>query len=462
MQTSGSQPKAEGVPVPVPVPVLGDDGKAGGGQDALWPLVETIESTLLGISLAILGIAPRAGAFVLCALAIATSIEAIRSWPPWTFRRSVMAEILSSPAVALFALIGWACISATWASEPAFTVTSVGQIAAIVAGAGVTGYLLPAQMAALPPQRRRRFVRAVLLGFLIGLSFVAVEFVSANAVSHLLFARFPRLMGDNAKDFVRDGGKLLGFLPFYLDRNVAALTLGLPGVAVALRYYLPPDRSAWGIALALGAAVVVIAFSWSGAAKLAAVAGLVAAAAWSWRPGEARLILQALLIAGIVLAVPIAELPVKLGLDQGAALPPSARERIAIWGHTAAAVREAPLRGIGAQSTRFMSAQERMRVEGVTGERRALGWHSHNVVLQTWLELGAIGAGLLLWTLLAFVRAIGRWDERMQPAGAALIVMVMAIAVTGWGMWQPWLVAAIGIASVGLVLVPAGRGNRIH
>jgi O-antigen ligase len=108
--------------------------------------------------------------------------------------------------------------------------------------------------------------------------------------------------------------------------------------------------------------------------------------------------------------------------------------------------------GIGAQSTRFQSSGT-MTIPGIAGERRELGWHAHNFILQAWLELGAVGAALLMLFALALLRTLALQPPAARIAGAATFAAGLAIAVTGWGLWQSWLIAAIGLATLGVALV---------
>ncbi len=440
-------------------------------EDSAWPFLETVQSVLLAGTIAILGIAPRAGAIVLCALALVTLVYALRARQkgastPATpnAKRGIpaieaisphrrVATLMMSPLVAVAALVAWAGASSAWAKDPGLALSSVAQVALILAATFATIQLLPAQIAALPSVRQRRFRRAVPIGFAIGLGFVAVEFATGNTLTLAAVGRWPALMGDNAKDFVRDGDRLVALMPFHLDRNVAALTLLLPAVVVALRAWLPPRSRGLATAIALAAAAIVIVLSWSGAAKLAAAIGLITALIWREAPRATSIVLAAVLTAGVTLAIPIALLLATMGLDRNASLPASARERIAIWSATAVAVRATPIVGIGVQSTRFIAPGDLVHVDGINGARRPLGWHAHNAILQTWLEMGAIGAALLAWALLTVVQTIRRRVIHSQSASAALFVMTNCIAVTGWGMWQPWLAATIGIAALSLSAV---------
>ena len=71
--------------------------------------------------------------------------------------------------------------------------------------------------------------------------------------------------------------------------------------------------------------------------------------------------------------------------------------------------------------------------------------HAHNIFLQTWYELGAVGAvlfsaiGAVAWALLS------RRPAALQPYAFASFVSAVLIGAFSWGMWQTWFMAAYAI-----------------
>ena len=422
-----------------------------------WPLHETAIGTVLCVGTAAMGFAPRLLPVILSLLSVLTAAEVVRAGKPFT---QTLQEAFAPLAMKLsIAFLGLAGLSALWAAEPRLALQSTVQVGSLILATGLLVTLLPAYVSTLPPIRRRRFVRAAVLGFLAALVFLIVEVVAGNPFSFAALRAFPALAGDSAKGIVREGGRIVSFEPFYLDRNVAAMTLLVPAGVVALLAWLPRAVSR---PFAIGAVVVagvIAAISTSGAATLAAVSGLIVAlAGWRW-PLQTSRSLMAVVTVGVVLAVPLGHLPSKLGMETAPWVSPSARERAMIWDRTASAVLRNPLLGIGVQSTRFQEA-DRKEVVGLSGARRQLGWHAHNFVLQTWLELGAAGALLLLAFALAMLRTIEALAPSHRPAAFSLFAMVLAIGVTGWGLWQPWLIAVFGTAMMALVVTPASGRAR--
>lgn len=420
-----------------------------------WPPLETLHSSLIGISIAFMGFAPRLMPVLLSLTATFTVIEALRAGRrPGELLLAVINPLAMRVALA-FLLFGG--LSAFWASEASLALLSVTQVAILVLATGVLVALLPPHIARLPPPRRTRFVRAVPLGFATAALFLLVEIATGHAISLWVVTHLPGLVGDVGKDALRQGNRIVGFQPFYLDRNAAALALLVPGALFATRLWLRPDAARWTMLAIVLAGVIVAALSWSGAAKLAATLGALVALAVAWKPALTQRALLALIVLGVLLALPLGHLPSRMGLETAGWLPPSARERSMIWDRTATAVRNTPIAGIGVQSTRFQDQGKTVRLEGVVGERRPLGWHAHNIVLQSWLELGVIGALLLMTLGLSLVQAAAALQAAHRIAAISLLTMVAAIGVTGWGMWQPWLVAIVGMATASLWVAPPAK-----
>ena len=76
------------------------------------------------------------------------------------------------------------------------------------------------------------------------------------------------------------------------------------------------------------------------------------------------------------------------------------------------------------------------------------GPHSHNVFLQTWYELGAIGAFLFLLAGCGVIGLIARLPAAAQSFILAQFATFFAIAAFSWGVWQSWLMALTGLAPI--------------
>ena len=143
-------------------------------------------------------------------------------------------------------------------------------------------------------------------------------------------------------------------------------------------------------------------------------------------------------------------------------LPTSARARIIIWEYTAGQVLERPLPGIGADSTAKVKATARHAEEQPKGfvYRRTTGQHAHNVFLQTWYELGLVGAVLFAIAGAAVALRIWLLPRLAQPFAAAAFIAFASIAAFAWGIWQVWLVCAVALVPLYLTLAASAARKR--
>ena len=166
--------------------------------------------------------------------------------------------------------------------------------------------------------------------------------------------------------------------------------------------------------------------------------------------------------AAALLAAPIASLAFDHQLQLAEWLPQTARNRIILWGYTADEIKKAPLLGVGVASTRELDearAATAARPEGY-GYALRTGRHSHSIFMQTWYELGGLGAVLLLVIGLLGLRVLWRLPHVDQPMAFAGFVAAVTIGASSWGMWQTWFMAAYGIWAVLLALALEGARRR--
>ena len=87
------------------------------------------------------------------------------------------------------------------------------------------------------------------------------------------------------------------------------------------------------------------------------------------------------------------------------------------------------------------------------------GPHAHNVFLQVWYELGAVGARLFCALGLAVLAAIARAARPAQAYLAAGFASASVIGAFTWGLWQPWFLAAF-VFSAMLAILAAEAQRR--
>jgi O-antigen ligase len=142
-----------------------------------------------------------------------------------------------------------------------------------------------------------------------------------------------------------------------------------------------------------------------------------------------------------LLVVPVVLLAYRADLHTADWLSVNARARVIIWAATAEQARQHPFLGVGAGSTKRLG--DMRPKEERPGH--VLPWstslHAHNVYLQTWYELGFIGAILLLTLGLSLLSSISQLSPTSQGFALSTFVSGATIAGLSWGMWQPWFMA---------------------
>lgn len=165
-----------------------------------------------------------------------------------------------------------------------------------------------------------------------------------------------------------------------------------------------------------------------------------------------------LLTAGWVLAIvaviPIALLAGRGHLDKVPWLHHSLQHRFIIWNYTAEETLKAPIIGIGAYMTYVLGPERNKTAVREPGEqyKKTLSRHAHNVFLQTWYELGAVGAALLMACGLAVLAAVRRLGDRVQPFALATFATAVTMMSSSYGMWQTWYLALFALAAVALAI----------
>ena len=378
------------------------------------------------------GLAPL---FALTAVAaIAHFFIARRAFPPTPVRLGM--------GFATFLLL--AGLSALWSLTPAQSFQAVWPLAGILFGITV----LAGVARALDDMDRTQAQTALLGGFFVGLALMAIEAAFGFPVS-------------------RTGASLLnikaGFSVWMLKpaATIAALLLWPTLVLLHRKGFRWPAL----LVVATGTVAII------GLIKSdAAILGLILGGAvfgltmhWSRMMGPA---LGAILAVLMISApwVPMLFPDPRISMTGIEYLPNSAVHRILIWQTTAEHIHKRPWLGHGFDTSRSLYPSGTSKTVhfarptigksgGVAAEPIPL--HPHNMALQIWLELGAIGAGIALAAPLAMVAAVSRARlERMEQAASyGFLVTVIAIAVVAYGAWQAWWLSAIGLCGALFVAV---------
>ncbi len=362
-------------------------------------------------------------------------------------RLTIIANLAVPPPLwPAIALSGWAFISIAWAADQWRGLEKASLLLVFCLAVWVSAMAL----AHLDAARRRRLVQACMVAAGLGLAYLCFEEVTNRALKQALFTAVPELRPRNPRHILLgpDGHTVTHVVPYVSNRNMAALCLVLwPMLLIA---WLGLRRTVRGpvVAALIIAATLSVALSVHETSKLAlALSTVVLVVAW-WSPRAAVTLVAAGWIAATLLVVPLSSWAYgSAQLHHAAWLPLSARQRVIIWGHHAEQVKKRPILGVGVASTKPLDRQRsrtnRAPPDPIYDWRT--GPHAHNVFLQTWYELGAVGAALLCAFGLMVIGAIARYGGLATPICLATYAAAATIASSSWGMWQAWFLGCFAM-----------------
>jgi hypothetical protein len=350
----------------------------------------------------------------------------------------------------------YALLSATWAEVPELALEKAC-VALLIAAATIS---IVSMIRAETRPNLLHMGEGVCIGLFVGLLYLLIELLTDQSIKLWLY----RAIGLGPEDlnppsfFKWDGKNLLTISKEDLTRNIAPAVLFLwPAVTMIKGARGSPWRRAGAILLVLLTATVVT-MSPHESSKLALGVSLgafgLAHLSLRW---AGRLTMLAWVLACLAV-VPAALLAHRLELHNSPWLQGSARHRIIIWNFTAEKMLESPWFGIGANMTYVLGPEIERETPSLLGEtqKRTLSIHSHNIYLQTWFELGLVGATLLTLVGLSILSAMRSLAPLVQPYAYATFASAATMAAASYGMWQYWFMALYGFC-----LVTFGIGARL-
>lgn len=371
-------------------------------------------------------------------------------------------KCIPAPVLAMLALAAWALLTVSWAADRQ---TGAGKALLLILFTVAVGSVA-ATGSKLPNDVVRAICRTVLMAFAIGLAFLCFEEVTGHAIKRTLYILAP-LIRPPGKHFgvTWPDGRTDTFLlaPHVTNRSMAALSMTLwPMMLVA--WCLNEGKRRWMIAGAiLVAAAIAIAKSQHDTSLLALLASLLCVALCWWRPRIAYGLVAAGWVVATLLVVPITDYAYRsMRLHEASWVPHTGRQRIILWGYTAEQVKLHPILGVGTDSTKPLDARRGPQVEQPPGYVYQLrtGPHGHNIYLQNWYELGAVGAILLCAFGLVLLRTISQSAMVVRPFLLGAFVSAAVMAALSWGMWQAWFMGAFAFTAT-LALLATQLQHRL-
>jgi O-antigen ligase len=367
---------------------------------------------------------------------------------------------LLKPNVALitFLLLAlYVLLNATWAASH---VAALGK-AALLLGVALITFAASKAIAEMEQRQLRRIALAFTAGAFLGALLLLFELVTDGAITRLAMNSIPWLHPNSAKHVVISHGEVTKIKRPTLNQNVAMLIFHMwPGLLV-LKTAESGARRLVLIGLLFLVLAIPIAISEHDSSQVALIGSLlIFPVAWTW-PRVIVPTLAVLWCVAFVLVLPLDFLAYKTELHMAPWLPSSARARVILWEYTAERVLDHPWVGIGADSTAALKEQREL-AEQPTGFvfPRTTGEHAHDLFLQTWYELGAIGAILIAFAGVAIALRIPLLPSEAQPFAAATFAVFASVEAFAWGIWQTWLMCAVGLVLLYLRIAVCAAQDR--
>jgi hypothetical protein len=369
---------------------------------------------------------------------------------------------LNSTVIACLLFLAYIFANTFWAADHRTAVVKAVLLSAVVLLTLLASRTIPCA----EDEVLRRSASAFVIGIFIAALFLTFEMLTDGAITRFVLNSIHVFHTLKHKHATTYNGQIVHLRLADLNQNAAILTFNLwPGL-LALRLVGPGARRLIFSGALLLAVAVPIFLSEHQSSQVALIASIpVFLLAQRW-PQPVIRSLAALWCLAFILVLPADFLVYKANLHMVHWLPTSFRARIIIWEYTAERVFDHPWLGVGADSTR---ALKEPRTIGTAEQPpgfiypRTIGWHAHDLFLQTWFELGVVGAILLAFAGAMIALRMSLLPLETQPFAAASFTVFMAIVAFGWGMWQTWLICGIALLliylSVGANISKSATGN---
>lgn len=354
---------------------------------------------------------------------------------------------LSSSRTLVAAFLAYATASALWAQMPLLTLEKTLIASAIALG---SGFLIRVFYA----EARRNVLHiaeGLWIGLLVGVVYFLIEQMTGQAIKLWLYNALQLQPGAlRPPDYFQwAGDRLIAISPQDLTRNTAPVMAFLwPAIlaAGATATTVTGRAIPW---LLFVLSLLVVMQSMHETSKLAVVISAAAFLATRYALHLSVRAARVVWIAACLAVVPLSIGAHRLGLHQAPWLQPSAQHRIEIWNHTATETLKSPFFGIGANMMYALHpGMVRSNLPDARNPRSTQVPHAHNVYLQTWLELGGVGAALLCLIGLALIERIRKLGPQLAPFAMATFASCATLAATSYGMWQIWFMAMFGLTGV--------------
>lgn len=335
----------------------------------------------------------------------------------------------------LFFLI-WILISSAWTINPLEGLWLAVRTAFLIAG----GAVLSIMLVNLERADRGKLASSILIGYALLIFFLAFELLSEGL---LVRTAVPETYAQQPWIYV------------VVSRGSVFMALMMWPALLAFRTL---DRRA-GMASVCLAAIVIAVLTDHGATRVGVATGLLVMMLVWWLGRSVVLLIGGLIIA-VILGAPllaVALLSPHSWLMEANWLKLSAIHRLYIWHFVAERIWERPLFGWGFDASRHMPGRDVVTPIDVP----SMTLHPHNMALQIWLELGAVGAIGAAVVVALLVRQIARPDSDrfIQATATAAVCAGFVVASLSFGIWQSWWVGTLVLTTIWIAGLSAGDGE---
>lgn len=346
--------------------------------------------------------------------------------------KNSLRPILDKPlGIFLFCVVALSALSAFWAMDSAFALERAGK----TSGVFLSCYALMLAARSIPfaHDPKNALPCAVFSMCALGAILIICEYATGFKISSFL------LGVENPSDMasIQSG--------YILNRSLVFLVLLCIPALFMINFsslVLRTKKILIGILLLLMAIVLYQAHSQT--AQLAAIVALLMVFFPSHKRLARRVLAASILVVIVILPVvikPLQNFYLNSDLDRTHArimYEASIGHRLEVWNFISDKIHEKPFFGHGTEATRFLKSDammEKMHSQTVL--------HPHNFFLQVWIEFGLLGICLLVAFLLYLFKRLDLQPPLRQRYYATLLIAVLCVLNTGYGMWQAWQIGMI-------------------
>lgn len=346
-------------------------------------------------------------------------------------------------SIGFLAFAAFAGLSALWSPVPGKSLIAAISFAAIFAVALECVSLLASEQ----KQPTLHMAEGVWIGFLLASIYYAADVLTGQSIKIMVFNALGLSPGHLLPKwaFWKDG-KVVGIPLSDATRNAFALPLLLWSALMATSGVSNLNLKKCINGLLILVVCIGVFLSPNDTAKLALVIGTIAFILASYSRTWSLRVVVAAWFAATLLAIPIAFALSGSNLEDAKWLPVNGASRIKIWTSTANETLKSPIVGVGANSTaeitkRIAELKKSSPEAAAAFKGFSTSPHAHNIYLQTWFELGVLGAGFLSLCGYGLLSRIGALSERAYAYGLATFASGAMLSASSYGLWQLWFLS---------------------